>query len=441
MSEPRPIVVGIDGSPSSLAALDYAAALAERRGAPLHLVHGYQLPSYSYDIIGLPLPSEPTEDGIREQVQNLLRDLVWRLRHEHPHLVDAQAKQIDASPASVLIEQSRTAQVVVVGSRGIGGFSELLLGSVSAQVAAHAHGPVIVVRPPVPDETIAPGPEQPRHELPLGPVLVGFDGSAASLAALEFAVEEAVQREAPLIMVNVDYRKSRDAENLLTDAAEPWAAKHPELSIELRTERGEHPAHTLLQMSRNAALTVVGCRGLGGFAGLLLGSVSRTLVHHADGPVAVIHPAEPERKRNHEHPAQPDAHALGGDRRDAGVWSRPHRCPIRLRRCPDRPWLDVPVGVPGQDLRLGLQHRRSQRLGQRRTPHRRLPRPRGRPLRVYVEGCRRYLVGGLAFHGRPGWNRHRADPRHRHAHRRRFRSTALRAHVVGCAPAHHQPVA
>jgi nucleotide-binding universal stress UspA family protein len=292
MSEPRPVVAGIDGSPSSLVALGYAAALAARRKSPLHLVHGYQRPMYSYDIIGLPLPSEPTEDYVREQVRDVLRDLVGRLRHEHPELVAVQARQIDASPATVLTEQSRTAQVVVVGSRGIGGFSELLLGSVSAQVAAHAYGPVIVVRPPVPDEIIAPGPEQPRHELPLGPVLVGFDGSAASLAALEFAVEEAVQRDVPLIMANVDSHKPKDAEDLLADAARVWAAKHPELSIELRAERGEHAAYTLMQMSRDAALTVVGCRGRGGFAGLLLGSVSRTLVHHAYGPVAVIHPAE-----------------------------------------------------------------------------------------------------------------------------------------------------
>jgi nucleotide-binding universal stress UspA family protein len=195
-------------------------------------------------------------------------------------------------PATVLIEQSRAAQVVVVGSRGIGGFSELLIGSVSAQVAAHAHGPVIVVRPPVPDETNAPGPEQPRHDLPLGPVLVGFDGSVASLAALDFAVEEAVLREVPLIMANVDSHKPKDAEDLIADAARVWEAKYPELSIELRAVRGEHPGYTLTQMSRDAALTVVGCRGLGGFTGLLLGSVSGALVHHANGPVAVIHPAE-----------------------------------------------------------------------------------------------------------------------------------------------------
>jgi nucleotide-binding universal stress UspA family protein len=292
MSEPRQVVAGIDGSPSSLAALDYAAALAARRKAPLHLVHGFRRPMYSYDIIGLPLPSETTEDQAREQIHNVLSDLVFRLRHAHPQLVEVKAFQVDASPATALIEQSRTAQVAVVGSHGIGGFSELLIGSVSAQVAAHAHGPVIVVRPPVPDEIVAPGPEQPHHELPLGPVLVGFDGSVASYAALEFAVEEAVQRDVPLIMTKVDFHRLKDAEDLLADEANVWAAKYPELSIELRAERGEHAGYTLIQMSRHAALTVVGCRGLGGFTGLLLGSVSRNLVHHAHGPVAVIHPAE-----------------------------------------------------------------------------------------------------------------------------------------------------
>jgi nucleotide-binding universal stress UspA family protein len=286
MSEPRPVVAGIDGSPSSLNALNYATALATRRKAPLHLVHGFQRPMYSYDIIGLPLPSETTEEQAREQVQNVLRDLVWRLRNEHPDLIAVKAVQIDAGPATALIDQSRTAEAVVVGSRGIGGFSELLVGSVSAQVAAHAHGPVIVVRPPV------PGPGQPQYELPLGPVLVGFDGSPSALAALEFAVAEAALREVPLIMVNVYDRRPQDGEEMLADAAAVWAAKHPQLSIEMRTSHGEHPAYSLVQMSRDAALTVVGCRGLGGFAGLLLGSVSRALVHHAHGPVAVIHPAE-----------------------------------------------------------------------------------------------------------------------------------------------------
>lgn len=292
MSEPRPVVAGVDGSPSSLAALDYAAALAARRKAPLHLIHGYQRQVYSYDFIGLPLPSEPTEDQVREQVQEVLKDLVRRLREEHPELIAVQARQIDASPAAVLIEQSRSAEAIVVGSRGIGGFSELLLGSVSAQVAAHAHGPVIVVRPPVPDETFAPGPERPHHELPLGPVLVGYDGSSESAAALDFAVTEAVQREVELIVANVYPRSPKQAEDLLADAVNPWAAKHPQLSIEMRTVYGEYPAYALVQLSRHAGLTVVGCRGRGGFAGLLLGSVSRTLVHHAHGPVAVIHPAE-----------------------------------------------------------------------------------------------------------------------------------------------------
>jgi nucleotide-binding universal stress UspA family protein len=122
--------------------------------------------------------------------------------------------------------------------------------------------------------------------------LVGFDGSVASFAALQFAVEEAVQRDVPLIMAKVDFHRLNDAEDLLAEEARVCAAKYPQLSIELRAERGEHPGHTLIQMSREAALTVVGCRGLGGFTGLLLGSVSGALVHHAHGPVAVIHPAE-----------------------------------------------------------------------------------------------------------------------------------------------------
>jgi nucleotide-binding universal stress UspA family protein len=139
---------------------------------------------------------------------------------------------------------------------------------------------------------MATGQERPHHELPLGPVVAGFDGSPQSVAALDFAVTEAVLRDVRLIVTYVYPRDLKHAEDLLADAVSPWAAKHPQLSIEMRAAQGEHPAHTLVQMSREAALTVVGCRGRGGFAGLMLGSVSRTLVHHAHGPVAVIHPAE-----------------------------------------------------------------------------------------------------------------------------------------------------
>ncbi len=291
MNDPRPVVVGVDGSPSSLAAAEYAAALAERRQVPLHLVHGYQQVLYSYAIAGTPYPEEQTDEDVRAQVEAELRVLAEDLRARHPRLVALQARQIHATPASVLIGQSETAQATVVGCRGIGGFSELLLGSVSWQVASHGYGAVIVVRPPIHDHVVQPGPDQPTAKpRPLGPVLAAYDGSPAAEAALEFAATEALQRKVKLILANVYTRASDEAAQLLTDAVKPYTAAHPDLEVEVLTIESEHVDYALVEASRTAALTVVGSRGRGGFAGVLLGSTGRTLVHHAYGPVAVVHP-------------------------------------------------------------------------------------------------------------------------------------------------------
>jgi nucleotide-binding universal stress UspA family protein len=298
MNDPRPIVVGVDGSPSSIAAAEYAAALAERRQAPLHLIHGYQQALYSWAITAMPWPEEASDEQVRAEIEVQLRDLVERLRREHPKLVAIEARQIHATAASVLIGQSQDAQATVVGSRGIGGFSELLLGSVSWQVASHAHGPVIVVRPPIADHAVRPGPEQPpSRPKPLGPVLVAYDGSPGAEAALDFAVTEALQRNVRLVVATVYTHAQDEAQQMVTDALKPFIAANPTLQGELLTIESEHTDFALMEESRKAALTVLGSRGRGGFAGLLLGSVSRTLVHHAYGPVAVIHPAETRKEQ------------------------------------------------------------------------------------------------------------------------------------------------
>jgi nucleotide-binding universal stress UspA family protein len=142
---------------------------------------------------------------------------------------------------------------------------------------------------------------------PEGPVLVGYDGSGGALAALAFGVREALDRKVPLIVAHVywedqDIRHpapanpalaaARTAEQLLNDAVELPMEQHPELEVKTLPIHSRNADHALVEESARAGLTVVGCRGRGGFAGLLLGSVSRTLVHHAAGPVAVVHPSE-----------------------------------------------------------------------------------------------------------------------------------------------------
>lgn len=275
-----PVVVGVDGSPSSLAALDYAADWAVRRQTSLRIVHALVPPRVMAPYSVVPV-LEPSGD-IRSAADLWLQELADKVRDAHPELMAIQAMHATGHSAAVLIEQSRHAAATVVGCRGLGGFAELVLGSTSAHLTAHGHGPIVVVRP------------LQHHPLgTLGPVLACYDGSPASVAALRFAADEAARRRVPLNVAHVFERDESAAKQLLIDAVDPWADGYTGEHIELRPVHSQNqPQYALLEASRNAALTVVGARGHSGFAGLLLGSVSRYLIHNAYGPVAVIHPAE-----------------------------------------------------------------------------------------------------------------------------------------------------
>ncbi len=280
------VVVGIDGSPSSIEALEFAAAMADRRKAPLSLVNVHQNPA---DELGLPMPAEFSGWAQDDEMEETLQAMVERIHTEYPHM-SIRARQVGGPTATVLIELSRRALATVVGRRGSGGFSELLLGSVSAQVSAHASGPVIVVRPPIPDDTILPGPEERRWRKPLGPVLALTDGSEGAGLALRFAAQEAVSRGVQLVIAHVYDGSDEDAEKLLFAAADSVESIYSGPAIELRPIYSKNLPEALVEASRRAALTVAGSRGRGGFAGMVLGSISRTLTHHAYGPVAVVHP-------------------------------------------------------------------------------------------------------------------------------------------------------
>lgn len=270
----RPVVVGVDGSPPSLVAAEHAAQEAVWRSRPLHLVHGYLHPlGYGVPInpyeVGLPAPSE---DG-RKMLEQTTTELVDRW----PSLT-VEVRQVAGGPGATLVEESRRAELVVVGSRGLGGFAGLLLGSVGTQVAAHGHCPVLVVRPP-------------DRPLPTdGPVLVGVDGSESAELAVGHAAEEAVRRGGALLLVHVSGERDVDGEQLLAMAAAATRGSHPGLTVEERVITGRKADEALIEASEQAALVVVGSRGRGGFAGLLLGSVSQALVHHSRCPVLVAHP-------------------------------------------------------------------------------------------------------------------------------------------------------
>lgn len=193
----------------------------------------------------------------------------------------------DGPPALVLQERSTDAGMLVLGSRGHGGFAGLLAGSTAVSVTAHAHCPVVVVR----DGQAATS----------GPVVVGVDGSESSLRALGFAVERAEQRDVPLRVIRVweppgerwvppgfDPEEATATERAAAEEElARWRETFPDVEVDLRVSPG-NPAALLVEASREAQLVVVGSRGRGGLRGMLLGSVSQQLLQHAHCPVAVV---------------------------------------------------------------------------------------------------------------------------------------------------------
>lgn len=282
-----PVVAGVDGSDDARLAVDLAAWEADRRHTTLRLVSGLQA-VYLY---GMVAAAYDLERQARDLGDLLIAESA-RVAAQYPDLT-ITTEVVRGAPASVLVDESASAQLIVVGSRGLGGFASLLVGSVSAQIATHAKAPVIVVRPPAVRGT---------REIPgTGPVVVGVDGSTGSAAAVAFAFEEADARGTGLIAVYAwgimphdvggddPRREQRVAETALVEALAPWREKYPDVRVQHRAIHSLVPVNTILDESDGAGLIVVGPRGRGGFAGLMLGSVGDGLVRHAATPVAVVH--------------------------------------------------------------------------------------------------------------------------------------------------------
>jgi nucleotide-binding universal stress UspA family protein len=288
-----PIVVGVDGSDAALAAVDAAAHEARMRNAELHIVHAFVWPALHVPRGTSPLG--PPAGAVRERVEEMLAAALARARAAAPG-VQASHGVIAGEAVTALEAESRTAQLLVIGHRGPDGFVHVLLGSTAVHLAAHASCPVMVVRG--------------RPE-PAGPVLVAVDGSPQGQAAVAFAFTEAALRGADLVALHAwatwsdhdkptpgrpleivdligDGRQVQAAEErLLADALSGHRERYPDLTVHARLVRGRtRPA--LIEATESAQLIVVGARGRGGFTGLLLGSVSQSLLHHAQCPVTVV---------------------------------------------------------------------------------------------------------------------------------------------------------
>jgi nucleotide-binding universal stress UspA family protein len=287
MDKTRPVVVGVDGSPSSLAAVDLAAREAQLRRRPLHVIHAFIWP-YLRGSLGPPALG-PAEGGLRYHAERTVAEAVVRAATAAPEIpVDGEV--VTGTPAVVLRECSKSAALVVIGDRGLGGFTGLLVGSVAVQLAAHAAGPILVARGSQP---------------PSGPVLLGVDGSPANEPAVGFAFEEAALRGVPLLALHAwtspapigpgdmlppvyDVADLESAPaRVLSEALAGWPEKYPDVVVRRAlVHRGTRTA--LIDATSRAQLAVVGTRGRGGFTGLLLGSVSQAVLHHAACPVAIV---------------------------------------------------------------------------------------------------------------------------------------------------------
>ncbi|WP_236792898.1 universal stress protein [Amycolatopsis sp. GM8] len=271
------IVAGVDGTRASLRAVAWAAAEAALRHEPLFVINAFGFPDAFYADV---LPPSGWLTARRTASEAIVRDAVVGVGSWYPGLEIVQESTVEA-PIPLLVRRSADARMIVLGSAGRGVLGDLLAGSTASALTAQAKCPVAVIR---------------GEDRPDGPVVVGVDTSPAAEPALAAAFEEAALRAAPLVAVHASHETDparmsaeplRDRESrVLADALAHWREEFPGVSVRHVAER-DRPRQHLLDWSSRARLVVVGSRGRGGFAGLLLGSTSQALVQHAECPVLV----------------------------------------------------------------------------------------------------------------------------------------------------------
>ena len=284
------VIVGYDGSEHASIAVDWAAVEAVSRGVMLTLAAATSVPLEGMRFGGSVLTPDAIDD-LLERLQEATQARADEARAAHPGL-DVGVKVALGSPASVLVEASANADMVVVGSRGMGGFRGLLVGSVGVQVASNAACPAVVVRK-------APSPTA-------STVVVGVDGSELSLAALDFAFDMADRRGWRVLAVHaweipaydvlaapsgpppIDLEEfAATEERAFAESLAGLRERHPGVAVEQVVVKGQS-VRAILEACDDPALIVMGSRGRGEFLGAVLGSVSQGVLHRAKVPVAVI---------------------------------------------------------------------------------------------------------------------------------------------------------
>ena len=275
MQEPQSIVAGYDGSEEAALAVRWAARQARAARCPLNVVHCSLWPLLTRHLGPVPGVSG---SGLEQSAQSILDEGVESARKEAGD-VRIRGTLLHGLPSQLLAEASAGERMLVVGSRGLGGFLGLVAGSVSLELAATAGCPVAVIRADL-------------H--PDGPVVVAV-GASGSPAALEDGCGLAARMRARLIVVHVrrtpagsrpDIQAAEASDGVLRTAVEAAGALAPSVEVQGRLLDGSPVAQAILEASSDAAVLVVGTKGYGAVRETI-GSTAHAVLHHAGGPVLI----------------------------------------------------------------------------------------------------------------------------------------------------------
>ncbi|MCF3131852.1 universal stress protein [Streptomyces olivochromogenes] len=285
----RTVIVGLDGSSESRAAAEWAAGEAQLRDLPLKILHVWE-----------PVPEPMAQDRGR-----ISREAAEGIARRHPG-VEVTGEHVAGRPAEVLAEAAKTAELLVLGSRGLSGIAGFMVGSVGLSVVAHAERPVVLVRAPEQsdDEHEVDPVGIPSAAASLRPVVLGLDTKHPDDTLIEYAFDAAARRATSLRVVHgwnpppyyayatpanpvLQEALALSDSSALTEVLRPWRHKHPDVEVVEESRYGS-PAVHLVDASREASLVVVGRRMRRDPLGAHIGHVTHAVLHHSAAPVAVV---------------------------------------------------------------------------------------------------------------------------------------------------------
>ncbi|WP_406376954.1 universal stress protein [Streptomyces sp. NBC_00647] len=296
----RTITVGLDGSQESRAAAEWAAREAELRGLPLKIVHVWE--PVPEPMIQAPLLGAETQQHWTERIP---REAAEGLRQRHPR-IEVRTEQLSGHPGDALAEAAKSAELLVLGSRGLGGIGGFMVGSVGLSAVAHTDTPVVLVRAldAAADEHELDPAGVPSAATPFRPVVLGLDVDHPDETLIEFAFAAAERRSTSLRVVHgwnpppyyaygtlanpaLHEALALSASEAVAEVLRPWRTKFPDVEV-VEVSRYGSAAVLVVDASREASLVVVGRRIRRSPLGAHIGHVTHSVLHHSTAPVAVV---------------------------------------------------------------------------------------------------------------------------------------------------------